>query len=110
MPNHVIFFEVVGRDRAALRRFYRDLFGSSIRDVAGDIDYRTVTSGDAGSDYMSPLVGERRSRPTRRRSDGAPGDQPVDVAGPIRVRPSAGGRRPRVRPFAARRDRGDGVA
>jgi uncharacterized protein len=48
MPNHVIFFEVVGRDGAALRRFYRDLFSWNIREVPGDMDYGMVASDDAG--------------------------------------------------------------
>jgi uncharacterized protein len=48
MPNHVIFFEVVGRDGAALRSFYRELFGWNIREVPGEMDYGMVARDDAG--------------------------------------------------------------
>jgi uncharacterized protein len=48
MPNHVIFFEVVGRDGAALRSFYRELFGWKIREVPGEMDYGLVAGDDAG--------------------------------------------------------------
>jgi uncharacterized protein len=50
MSNAVIFFEVVGRDGAALRSFYRELFGWRISEVPGDIDYGMVASDDAGID------------------------------------------------------------
>jgi predicted enzyme related to lactoylglutathione lyase len=50
MSNHVIFFEVVGKDGAALRSFYRELFGWSVSEVPGDMDYGMVASADAGID------------------------------------------------------------
>jgi predicted enzyme related to lactoylglutathione lyase len=48
MPNPVTFFEVVGRDGAALRRFYGELFGWSISEPAADMDYGMISSDDAG--------------------------------------------------------------
>jgi predicted enzyme related to lactoylglutathione lyase len=48
MPNPVIFFEVVGKDGAALRSFYGELFGWRINDVPAPMDYGMVASEDAG--------------------------------------------------------------
>jgi predicted enzyme related to lactoylglutathione lyase len=48
MPHRVIFFEVVGKDGAALRNFYRELFGWNISEVPGEMDYGMVASDDAG--------------------------------------------------------------
>jgi predicted enzyme related to lactoylglutathione lyase len=48
MPNRVTFFEVVGNDGAALRSFYAELFGWSISEVPGEMDYGMVSSDDAG--------------------------------------------------------------
>jgi predicted enzyme related to lactoylglutathione lyase len=48
MPNPVNFFEVVGKDGAALRSFYSELFGWSINEVPGGMDYGMVSSDDAG--------------------------------------------------------------
>jgi predicted enzyme related to lactoylglutathione lyase len=50
MPSPVTFFEVAGKDGPALRRFYGELFGWSINEVAGDMDYGMVSSKDAGID------------------------------------------------------------
>jgi uncharacterized protein len=50
MPNPVIFFEVVGKDGAALRNFYGELFGWRINEVPGPMDYGMVASEDAGID------------------------------------------------------------
>jgi predicted enzyme related to lactoylglutathione lyase len=48
MRNPVTFFEVVGKDGAALRSFYRELFGWRIDEVPGEMDYGMVSSADAG--------------------------------------------------------------
>ena len=48
MPHPVIFFEVVGQDGAALRRFYGELFGWMINEVPAPMDYGMVASEDAG--------------------------------------------------------------
>lgn len=48
MSNPVIFFEVVGKDGAALRSFYRELFGWRISEVPGEMDYGMVAGDDAG--------------------------------------------------------------
>ena len=48
MPHPVIFFEVVGKDGAALRGFYRDLFGWRIDEVPAPMDYGMVAGEDAG--------------------------------------------------------------
>ena len=48
MPNAVIFFEVVGKDGAALRSFYRELFGWEISEVPGDLDYGMVAREGSG--------------------------------------------------------------
>jgi predicted enzyme related to lactoylglutathione lyase len=48
MPHRVILFEVVGKDGAALRSFYRELFGWRINEVPAPMDYGMVASEDAG--------------------------------------------------------------
>lgn len=48
MPHPVTFFEVVGKDGAGLRSFYRELFGWTINEVPAPMDYGMVASEDAG--------------------------------------------------------------
>ena len=43
MKNPVVWFEVVGKDGTALRRFYSDLFGWHIDGATGDLDYGLLT-------------------------------------------------------------------
>jgi predicted enzyme related to lactoylglutathione lyase len=60
MPHPVIFFEVVGNDGAALRDFYRRLFGWTISEVASPMDYGMVAREDAGIEGgigATPTVG-----------------------------------------------------
>ena len=48
MRNPVAWFEVVGRDGGALRRFYGDLFGWKIEAAEGDMDYGLLAGVDSG--------------------------------------------------------------
>jgi predicted enzyme related to lactoylglutathione lyase len=48
MANPVVWFEVVGKDGAGLRRFYSDLFGWSIDASDGDMDYGLVPAANGG--------------------------------------------------------------
>lgn len=48
MKNPVVWFEVVGKDGAKLRRFYSDLFGWKIDGATGDMDYGLVPAGGGG--------------------------------------------------------------
>jgi len=62
--NQVIWFEVMGKDSDALRKFYRDLFGWSITDRSpvNELDYGLVDAvedGVRGGIGASPLPGSR---------------------------------------------------
>lgn len=46
--NPVVWFEVVGTDGQALRRFYADLFGWHTQSADGDLSYGLVTPSDGG--------------------------------------------------------------
>jgi uncharacterized protein len=48
MKNPVVWFEVVGKDGARLRRFYSDLFGWKIEGATGDMDYGLLTAANGG--------------------------------------------------------------
>ena len=50
MANPVVWFEVLGKDSAALRQFYRDLFGWRISDGNPNnaVDYGLVDAEDDG--------------------------------------------------------------
>ncbi|HKW69972.1 MAG TPA: VOC family protein [Candidatus Dormibacteraeota bacterium] len=48
MKNPVVWFEVVGKDGGTLRKFYTDLFGWSIAEATGDMDYGMVQAGSGG--------------------------------------------------------------
>jgi predicted enzyme related to lactoylglutathione lyase len=48
MKNPVVWFEVVGKDGAKLRRFYSDLFGWKIDGATGNMDYGLVAPGNGG--------------------------------------------------------------
>ena len=48
MPNPVVWFEVVGKDGTALRRFYGDLFGWKIEGATGEMDYGLLAGVDSG--------------------------------------------------------------
>ena len=48
MSDPVVFAEVHGRDGAALRRFYGELFGWSFRSFEGPMDYGMAESGEGG--------------------------------------------------------------
>ena len=48
MKNPVVWFEVVGKDGAHLRRFYSDLFGWKIEGATGDMDYGLVAAANGG--------------------------------------------------------------
>ena len=45
MAHPVVFFEVVGRDRTALRDFYTQAFGWKGSDVPGPMEYTTIEPG-----------------------------------------------------------------
>jgi predicted enzyme related to lactoylglutathione lyase len=45
MGNPIVFFEVLGRDRDALKGFYSDLFGWKADDVPGPMEYSIVAPG-----------------------------------------------------------------
>ncbi len=47
MTQPVVHFEIVGRDGAALRSFYQDLFGWSI-DADNPMNYGIVEAGEGG--------------------------------------------------------------
>ncbi len=46
--NPVVWFEVVGRDGAALRKFYRDLFAWKIDDSDATMDYGLLSAAAPG--------------------------------------------------------------
>jgi len=48
MGNPVVWFEVLGKDGDALRRFYGDMFGWSFEQVEGGMDYGMVQPGETG--------------------------------------------------------------
>ncbi len=48
MDNPVVWFEVLGKDGAALRRFYSDLFGWKIESATANADYGLLTGVDSG--------------------------------------------------------------
>lgn len=48
MKNPVVWFEVVGKDGAKLRKFYTDLFGWKIDGATDDMDYGLVPAGTGG--------------------------------------------------------------
>jgi predicted enzyme related to lactoylglutathione lyase len=50
MANPVLWFEVLGKDGKALRKFYSSLFGWAIEDSdpSGEIDYGLVAASDGG--------------------------------------------------------------
>ncbi len=50
MANPVLWFEVLGKDGKALRKFYSSLFGWEVKvaDPSGETDYWMVTAGDGG--------------------------------------------------------------
>jgi uncharacterized protein len=48
MKNSVVWFEVVGKDGAGLRKFYTDLFGWKIDGATDDMDYGLVPAGSGG--------------------------------------------------------------
>jgi predicted enzyme related to lactoylglutathione lyase len=48
MHNPVVWFEVVGKDGPALRRFYADLFGWQSESAQGDTSYGLVPPADGG--------------------------------------------------------------
>ena len=48
MPHPVVFFEVAGRDRAALRDFYTQAFGWTAADIPGPMEYTTIEPGGEG--------------------------------------------------------------
>lgn len=64
MGNPVVWFEVLGRDGKALRKFYRDLFGWRISDGNPNnaVDYGLVDAEDDG------IAGGIGASPTRSRS------------------------------------------
>ena len=47
MKNPVVWFEVLGKDGAALRRFYSELFGWKIEGATGDMDYGLLAGVEA---------------------------------------------------------------
>lgn len=47
MANPVVHFEILGKDGAALQKFYGDLFGWSI-DAGNPMNYGMVTAGEGG--------------------------------------------------------------
>jgi len=48
MSAPVLWFEVVGTNGAALRKFYTGLFGWEISGATGDAEYGLVTAADGG--------------------------------------------------------------
>ena len=59
MPHPVIWFEVIGKDAAALSSFYSDLFDWKVDPVPNDY-FMVTTEGDMASGGVG-------SRPVRRR-------------------------------------------
>jgi predicted enzyme related to lactoylglutathione lyase len=47
MANPVVHFEILGKDAAALQKFYADLFGWSI-DASNPMNYGMVAAGENG--------------------------------------------------------------
>jgi predicted enzyme related to lactoylglutathione lyase len=47
MPNPVVHFEIIGRDGAALQRFYGEVFGWTIN-ADNPMNYGLVTTGGGG--------------------------------------------------------------
>jgi predicted enzyme related to lactoylglutathione lyase len=50
MGSPVVFFEVLGKNGGALRKFYGDLFGWSFTEMGGDFDYGMVAADGTGID------------------------------------------------------------
>ena len=48
MSNPVLWFEVLGKDGKALRKFYGELFGWNIQEAGGGTDYGLVGASDGG--------------------------------------------------------------
>jgi predicted enzyme related to lactoylglutathione lyase len=45
MANAVVHFEIVGKDPAALKRFYTGLFDWTLNESGGPVEYATVDTG-----------------------------------------------------------------
>ncbi len=56
MPNPVTHFEVLGRDAAALQRFYGEAFGWELQDVM-DGSYYMVNTGSAPAGGVGSAMG-----------------------------------------------------
>lgn len=56
MANAIVHFEVIGKDPAALKRFYTGLFDWELRDAGGPAEYSTVDTG-AGEGAIGGGIG-----------------------------------------------------
>ena len=55
MPHPVIWHEVLGKDAAALSKFYGDLFGWRVDPAPGDVEYYMLTAeGDMPTGGVGP--------------------------------------------------------
>lgn len=45
MANPVVHFEIVGKDAAALKQFYTELFDWTLNETGGPVEYATVDTG-----------------------------------------------------------------
>lgn len=58
MPNHVVHFEIAGKDPSALQSFYRELFGWNINSE-NPVNYGLVNT-EAGRGINGGIEGEAR--------------------------------------------------